>query len=363
MKRRLLHTEVGDRILICNPVQTLGDTVLTSAFINTLLKNYPEGAVDLIATTSVREYYEEYKNIDNIYYIPNWIRKKRVLFYRIPFSYKFVKENFANKSYKYIFLPRLNSDPLSIFICYLISHKTIVRFSTDSIDLNKSIIEYKFDLLSEVNLFPKKLAIHEADAQNYLLTSLGYNYEREKPKHWIAVNKDVALEKNIVIAIGSSAKRRKLSIKRLIQLISILDANYEFPIIVIGGNEDHDDLMNIEIKFKSKIITNYGKYTMTGYLEYINNKTVVIGYDSGITHLLSIDAYAVIVLSPHPKNGSSVHSNSPVRFSPINMNCIIIQNENICSNGCTESCLSIGTNCMDMIDHFQIVDSIRNYLV
>lgn len=348
-------------ILICNPVQTLGDTVISSAFTNTIIDQFKDFKVDLIASKVMIDYYKYNSELNKIYYGPAWIRNWKVLFLRVPYSIYFYLKFLKNKNYKYIFLPRVDSDPLSIFISYMANHEKIIRFTSKSGCNDKVVLEKYFDKLSKINIKNNNRSMHERIVQNKLINEIIDVTEISKPRHWAtSQNQDFNVnQKNIVFAIGSSAKFRRMSDLRILKIIKYIYETFDFEIKVIGGVNDSNLLKKINEIFYYKVKTNYNKYSLQDYLCESNKSSIIIGYDSGITHLLALNANAVIVISPHPINGLTDHPNSPTRFSPINDKCFVIQNKNKCLKDCNDFCRAKDSECMDRISISEILNTLN----
>jgi len=150
-------------------------------------------------------------------------------------------------------------------------------YDNNVIERNFEIIKFALDLPFNLKDLSNKLPFLNSD-QNYLNVYLSN------------------VKKNIILIPGASFSAKRYPVEKFVELVNILDANY----LVIWGNEEENVLAH-EIKHLSPNVNICKKLTIKDLISLISQIDLVIGPDTGPTHMAwALDKPSVTLFGSTP---------------------------------------------------------------
>jgi heptosyltransferase I len=183
---------------------------------------------------------------------------------------------------------------------------------TFKLDYNKNVIERNFELTKFALEFPFKL-----EEVKYKLPFLYFQKKHLKP----ALSN---IKKNIVLIPGASFSSKRYPVASFAELINLLDANY----LIIWGNDEEKLLAN-KIKDLAPHVNICKKLSIEGLISLVSQVDLVIGPDTGPTHMgwaLNVSSITLFGSTPGYRNtlvtanNKIIESNSNVNPYMINKN-------------------------------------------
>ena len=155
---------------------------------------------------------------------------------------------------------------------------------TFKLDYNKNVIERNFELTKFALEFPFKL-----EEVKYKLPFLYFQKKHLNP----ALSN---IKKNIVLIPGASFSSKCYPKERFVELTRQIDANY----IIIWGN-DREKIIADEIKYQSQHVVVMHKLSLDALISLINQVDLVIGSDTGPTHMAwALNIPSITLFGPTP---------------------------------------------------------------
>ena len=192
---------------------------------------------------------------------------------------------------------------------------------TYKIDYAENIIERNLALVAHALKFSieKENIYHK---QPFLYSSQDYSFfSISKTKH------------NIVLVPGASFKSKCYPVEKMAELTTQIDANF----LIIWGNEE-EKVMSDKIKSLSSIVHVCEKLPIDSLVSLISQVDLVIGSDTGPTHMAwALNVPSITLFGPTPGYRNTyttninkiVESKSKVNPSKINKNDYSINNINV----------------------------------
>ena len=104
------------------------------------------------------------------------------------------------------------------------------------------------------------------------------------------------IKKNIVLIPGASFDAKKYPVESFVKLTNLLDANY----IIIWGN-DEEKLLAEEIKYLAPHVNICEKLSIEGLIYLISQSNLIIGPDTGPTHIAwALNTPSITLFGPTP---------------------------------------------------------------
>jgi heptosyltransferase-2 len=244
-------------------LSSIGDIVLTTPVLRCLRKQYPEAEIHFLTKQSFRGILADNPYLDKIHVLAD--------------SFDLMLHELKTEEYDYIIDLHHNLRTLRIkrFL------KNVRSFSYNKLNVEK----YMYTSL-KVNILPKK---HIVDRNLETIKSLGVQNDGLGldyfiPEKDMVDNKDIPvshLHGYIAIVIGAALATKKLPVHKLRELCAAID----HPVILFGGQEDHDNASAIAAVDTVKIYNACGKFNLNESADLIRRSKLVITHDTGLMHI------------------------------------------------------------------------------
>jgi heptosyltransferase-2 len=253
----------------------IGDAILTLPMIQKLKEKIPNSEIDVLAIPSTVEIFSSSPYIHEVIVIDKKGKHKSFIS-----LLNFIKELKKN-NYNRIYSPHRSFR--SAFITMKLDVKETFGFSNSSMrHVYKNLIEYK----------PQH---HEVQRN---LDLIGFKYENSdwKISPEIKIDKDIKEKINefcesnnikkdfAVIAPGSIWNTKKYPAENFEEVISHL-IKKDFSIVLIGSEKEKILCDNIVNKFKGKVTSSAGMFSLIEVVELLKKAKILISNDSAPTHL------------------------------------------------------------------------------
>ncbi len=251
---------------------SIGDIVLTTPVIRCLKKQLAGAEIHFITKTQFKTILENNSYIDKLFALEAWSTTIQKL-----------------KAEHYDYIIDLHHNLKSLRL------KTAL-YKVPSFSFNKLNIEKWLLTSFKINLLPNK---HIVD--RYFETLDYFNIKNDgNGLDFFIADKDVVVYTDlplshlhgfIAIVIGAAHNTKKLPVKKLKQLCSLIN----HPIILLGGKEDAVNGNEIAQTDAIKIYNACGKFSLNESADLIKKSKLVITHDTGLMHIAA--AYKKPVIS------------------------------------------------------------------
>lgn len=242
---------------------SIGDIVLTTPVIRCLKKKYPESEIHFLTK----------KNFAGIVESNPYVKKVCTLANDLNETIAFIQ----NEKYDNIIDLHHNLRTLKI-------KQSIKKVPFHS--LNKLNVEKWIYTNFKINVMPQK---HIVDRYLETVASLdvvndGLGLDFFVPEKDVVKDSDIPFSHSqgfIAIAIGAAHFTKKLPVEKLKELCAAID----YPIILLGGNEDFYNGLEISGIDAVKIYNACGKFSLNESADLLRRSTLVISHDTGLMHI------------------------------------------------------------------------------
>ena len=141
----------------------------------------------------------------------------------------------------------------------------------------------------------------------------------------------------IGVAPGAGAPRRAWPVQRYAELAAWLCEEHDACILAVGGKGEERLGRHLVETLGDRTIDVIGQTTLRQTAALLKRCHFFVGNDTGPMHLAAAMGVPIVEISCHPGSGSPVHPNSPLRFGPWEVPCVVVQPERPrrpCSEGC-----------------------------
>ncbi len=178
--------------------------------------------------------------------------------------------------------------------------------------------------------------VHVADRYMDTVKPLGVEPDGKGLDYFIAQKDEVSLDSlpeiyqdgYVALVIGASEPTKKLPIRKLKELCHKIN----HPIILIGGQEDHDTAEQLIQEFRSPrpipLYNACGSYNISQSASLVKQADLVFGHDTGLTH---------IAAAFKKKTYAIFGSTSPLGFHPYQTDYAILENKSLNCRPCSKS--------------------------
>ncbi len=242
---------------------SIGDIVLTTPAIRCLRKQYPDAEIHFLTKHA-------FKNIvaDNPY-----INKVHTL----GDSFELMLHELQEEQYDYIIDLHHNLRTLRIKRAL----KKVKSFSFNKLNIQKWIL-----VNLKINILPKK---HIVDRTIECMKPLGVTDDGLGLDYFIPAKDKVKREDiptshqlgYIGIVIGAALATKKLPLHKLKAICQAIN----HPIILLGGQEDYLDGIEIASVDTIKIYNACGKFSLNESADLVSNAKLIITHDTGLMHI------------------------------------------------------------------------------
>lgn len=344
-------------------VDEIGDFVLVTPFLRELRNNYPNSKISLLVKEEAYNLAELCPYVDKVISINLKMNKFFRSFQQYYRYFTIGRNYFWKENFDLCIIPRWDGDDFySAFFAVLGRAKYIVGYNQKN----------GTEKLINLNLKKEKIQ-HEVEQNLDILRALNAKINSKELEIWLSKEDeeyarrelDSCENKTLIgLAPGASEAKRIYPTDSLILLIKTIKDNFgdEIVFLILGTDEDKRFSEKINQSFNEGIINFTGKTTLRQAAALIKSCKIFIGNDSGLIHLASAVKIPVISIHCHPKDGSELSGNSPVRFGPWNEDRTILQPENPVYP-CEEYCESEYAHCITEISVNRIYQAMKKWLV
>ena len=213
-------------------------------------------------------------------------------------------------------------------VAALFYNKTFkISYSTNVIDRNIALIAFALDInINKKNILNKQPFLHSS--QDYV-----FNF----------FSKDLP---NIILILGASFLSKCYPIEKYAEITKLINANF----IAVWGNEEEKQLAKNLVEMSPAVTIAY-KLSLDSLISVVQNANLVIGSDTGPTHLAwALNKPSITLFGPTPGYRNScitnknkvIESNSQVNPNKINKNDFSIKNIQV------NDIVKIASNLLDM---------------
>lgn len=303
-------------------LSALGDIVHAMVVLQFIKKFNNEISIDWVVDANYKNLLACNQDINNVYSLDLKYAKKNKSLFR---AFKELRK--LRKLDSYDLVIDMQGLVKSALITKLIPSKSTLGF--DKFSSRESLASFfynkTFNCSYETNVIERNIKI--------INFALGFNTEKKeilnKVPFLFSNLKNLEFEitkskKNIVIIPGASHPSKRYPVIKLAELTKLIDANF----YVIWGNEEEHVLAK-KIKENSPGVNISSKLTIDSLLMLISKVDLVIGPDTGPTHIswsLNVPSITLYGSTPGPRNSYStkinkiIESNSIVNPKKINKN-------------------------------------------
>lgn len=242
---------------------SIGDIVLTTPVIRCLRKKYPEAVIHYLTKKKFAAILQSNPYIDKVLLLAHDLNT--------------TIEEIKIESYSHIIDLHHNLRTLRIKQ----SIKKIPFYSFNKLNIEKWIFtNFKVNLMPRKHIVDRYMAtVEKLEVVN---DGLGLNYfipEEDKVK-----DEDIPFSHSqgyVAVAIGAAQNTKKLPLQKLVELVSKI----EYPIILLGGEEDFINGDKIAAIDPVKIYNACGRFSLNESADIVRNSILVISHDTGLMHI------------------------------------------------------------------------------
>lgn len=282
---------------------SIGDIVLTTPVIRCLKQQIPNAEIHFLTKKSFKDIVENNPYIDKIILLQdNWEQMIQEL---------------QQENYNYIIDLHHNLRTLRIKR----SLKKIKAFSFNKLNIQKWLLTaFKINVLPNIHIVDRNFET----VKTFGVINDGKGLDYFIPEKDSIQLKDIPTQHQfgyIGIVIGAALNTKKLPVHKLQQLCSKI----EYPIILLGGNEDKENGNLIASIDNVKIYNACGKFNLNESADLVKKAKLIITHDTGLMHIaaafnkpiLSIwgNTVPAFGMTPYYGNNQITHINYEVKVS------------------------------------------------
>ncbi|MDQ6724128.1 MAG: glycosyltransferase family 9 protein [Thermoproteota archaeon] len=244
---------------------SIGDIVLTTPVIRCLRKKFPDAQIHYLTKRSFASILLTNPYINKVHVLTDELHE--------------VTTALRNENFDYIIDLHHNLRTLQIKR----SLKKVTSFSFNKLNIQKWIL-----VNFKINIMPGK---HIVDRYMETVKSLGVINDGLGLDFFIH-EKDIVAQKDIPVShshgyigvvIGAAHNTKKLPLHKLKDLCSKIN----HPVILLGGNEDYKNGVEIASVDTVKIYNACGKYNLNESADLVRRAKFIITHDTGLMHIAS----------------------------------------------------------------------------
>ena len=312
-------------------LSALGDIVHAMIALQFIKKHYQEALIDWVVEEGFSEILDNNPHINKIHQVNLQAIKQSKSLYSIWKEFRKIR-----KFGKYDLVIDMQGLIKSALVARTISSNTTLGF--DKFSLRESLAAkfynktYKIDYAE--NIIERNLALVAYALQFSIETENIYHKQpflySSQDYSFISISKT---KHNIVLIPGASYKSKCYSVEKMAELTTQIDANF----LIIWGNEE-EKVMSDKIKSLSPKVYVCEKLSIDSLISLITQVDLVIGPDSGTTHMAwALNVPSITLFGPTPGYRNTyttninkiLESKSKVNPRKINKNDYSINNINV----------------------------------
>ena len=329
-------TDSTKQLLVIN-LGAIGDSILYSAFLRELRRNYPCSHITLIVTPLV------YPLLERCPYINRLLQLSYA--YPEPFSdyfgrfVEFAVRELLPYHFDISICPQWSDDkrPMNL-LAYLSGARERIGISDRSLLAYNSelcLIDQWESLLTHPITTPIE-RLHEADRVLYIVEAMGKKVREKRLELWLTaadMHRGAVLTADmrayIVLGVGAGDASRKYPLKQWLQAITKIYEKYRLPFIICGGKSEADDGAYIQQRMPKGSVLNFaGKTTLRETAALIKRAYCYLGNDTGAMHMAAAFGTPLIALYREAKNRALAPAglfSETTRFAPWQARAVVLQ--------------------------------------
>jgi ADP-heptose:LPS heptosyltransferase len=329
---------------------SIGDLVLTSAFLRELRRSNPGAQITLVVDPKLLNLVELCPHVNHVLGAELPFCGATVNLGRVLEALRFSRKHLRARKFDLALLPRWDADLYhSVYLANFSGARQRVAYS-EGVSVSKGEVNRGFDLMS-THAIHDRLPKHELERNLDLLRFAGGTVrekhlelwlsddDRETTRRMLDLNGVSANDLIVALGVGAAHRRRRWPLARFVEVGRFLEAKYGARIVVVGGPEESECGQRVKAAIPGAFhFCGSLSLRQTGAL--LERVQLTVANDSGPMHLAAAAGSSVIEISCHPKNGDTNHENSPVRFGPWTREHLVLQPESStepCKDGCEQN--------------------------
>lgn len=329
-------TDSTKQLLVIS-LNAIGDTVIYSAFLRELRRNYPSSHITMVVTPLV------YPLLERCPYINRLLQLSYV--YPEPFTeYFFRFGEFAVRELLPYHIdmsicPQWSDDkrPMNL-LSYLSGARNRIGISDRSLlayDDKLRLIDQWESLLTHPIITPIE-CLHEADRVLYILEALGHKVMDKHLELWLTgtdMHRGAVfmadMQEYIVLGVGAGEASRKYPLIQWLQALTQIYEKYRMPFVICGGKAEAADGEYLQQRMPLGSVLNFaGKTTLRETAAIIKKAYCYLGNDTGAMHMAAAFGTPLIALYREAKYRASAPAglfSETTRFAPWQAKAVVLQ--------------------------------------
>ncbi len=316
---------------------SIGDIVLTSAFIRQVRKTYPDAKIDFVIKKSFIPLIRYNPHINTIYGYDNSTKLNGL---------KLLRDKLKSNGYDFVF--DLQNNFRSNYILRAFRH--VKKGQMDKLKIKRALLIY-----FKINRYDKILPV----ALRYLKTAEVANVKDDQQGLELFLGNtapSLVNENYIAIAPGAAHATKRWPLQKFKMLIEMILENFNDKIILLGGKDDSGAFTSLEIS--TKVINFTGRLELLDSAAIIKNARVLISNDSSLMHMATALGTPVLAIF-----GST---SEELGFFPFRGKSLVIQNNDLWCRPCThigrKRCPLGHFKCMKEIDAMEVYNGLQKLI-
>ena len=275
-------------------LSALGDIVHGMIVLQFIKKHYPDSVVDWFVEKRFKGILENNPHINQIHQVIFSSAKESKSLYLLLKELRKIR-----KLSKYDLVIDMQGLIKSALVARMIHSDMTLGFDKDSLRESLAAIFYKrtYKINYSENVIRRNLSL-----VSYALNFSVENESINRKEAFLYSSKEYvydavsATKKNILLIPGASYSSKCYPKERFVELTRQIDANY----IIIWGNE-REKIIADEIKYQSQHVVVMDKLSLDALISLINQVDLVIGSDTGPTHMAwALNIPSITLFGPTP---------------------------------------------------------------
>jgi heptosyltransferase-2 len=286
---------------------SIGDIILTSAFIRQVRKTFPEAQIDYVIKKTFAQLIQHNPHINHIYTYDSTTKLSGL---------KELRSTLKTNGYDFIF--DLQNNFRSNFILRAFAHSQ--KGQIDKLKIKRALLVYL-----KINRYGKILPVplrYLKTAESAQVMDAGLGLELFLGDN---INPPQIEGEYIAIAPGAAHFTKRWPMEKFESLIKKILKQFAHKIVLLGGKEDADAFSSLEIS--DKIINFTGRLSLLESAAVIKNAVALISNDSALMHTATAVNTPVLAIF-----GST---SQELGFFPFRGKSMVMQNNNLWCRPCT----------------------------
>ena len=370
-KRESIDLSRSQRAIVVK-LDEIGDMVLTSPFLRELRRNMPAAWITLVVKPEVKHLVDLCPYVNEVLTYDARTRARPHKLRRHWRALSVAWKHLWRRRFDLAILPRWDTDHYhAAFLLYFSGAPVRVGYS-ENVNDRKRTLNTGFDRLF-THLLHDDTPKHEVDHNLDVIRFLGGTIQDDRLELWTGQEDEIFADETLtancvrpgemLIAFGPGAghPHRMWPLANFLKLGDWLRGETQARIVVVGGHNEKPLGEELQRQLGETVINVVGKTTLRQAGAILRRCQLYVGNDAGPMHLAAAASVPVVEISCHPRNGSLLHDNSPVRFAPWGVSHRIHQPE-FALSPCSGACTAAHGHCIRSINPEQVMVAIMEQL-